>query len=222
MKLIAHRGGRGFGTDNTLEAMEKAVQAGVRMIETDVRVSAEGWLVLCHDARIWGHVVSRMSHEELSSHAPERPLLTDVLESLAGWVAFNLEIKDAPVQSVGEIIEMYGIESETLVTSFNRSYLEGLRKEFPGVRVGYLFRAPYGLDKKLNGAAEIGAEVILPYFHSVDPEMVYQAHQLGLDIYAWTVNSEEDMEKLYEWGVDAVITDRFLDLKRLLGKNYTP
>ncbi|MBU4386365.1 MAG: glycerophosphodiester phosphodiesterase [Actinobacteria bacterium] len=221
MKLIAHRGGRGFGTDNTLEAMEKAASSGVRMIETDIRASADGRLVICHDATIWGRIVSKTTYDELKKHAPERPLLLDVLESLAGWVAFNLEIKDAPVRAVGEIIEMYRIESETLVTSFNTSYLGEFKKEFPAVRTGFLYRMPYNRDKKLEKASAIGAEVVLPFFHSVNPELVYLAHRKGLDVYAWTVDSEEDLDKLYEWGVDAVITDRFMELKVALGKNYT-
>lgn len=221
LKLIAHRGGRGFGPDNTLEAMEKAVGSGVRMIETDVHVSADGQLVICHDATVSGHSVSRTTYEELKRNTPEMPLLVEVLNRLASSVAFNLEIKDAPVRAVGEIIETYGIESETLVTSFDDSFLCEFRKEFPGVRIGYLYRMSYSQDGKMDSASATGAEVLLPFFHSVDPELVYLAHGKGLDIYAWTVNSGEDLERLYEWGVDAVITDRFGDLKRALGKNYT-
>ncbi|MBU4179819.1 MAG: glycerophosphodiester phosphodiesterase, partial [Actinobacteria bacterium] len=96
MKLIAHRGGRGFGDDNTLEAMEKAVGSGVRMIETDVRVSADGQLVICHGATVSGHIVSRITYDELKRSEPERPLLVEILNRLANSVAFNLEIKDAP------------------------------------------------------------------------------------------------------------------------------
>ena len=221
MKLIAHRGGWGFGNDNTLEAMEKAAGSGVRMIEPDVRATADGQLVICHDATVSGHVVNRTTYDELKRHAPDRPLLVEVLNRLASSVAFNLEIKDAPVRAVGETIETYGIESRTLVTSFEDSFLCEFRKEFPGVRIGYLYRMSYSLDEKMDNATATGAEVLLPFFHSVDPELVYLAHQKGLDVYAWTVNNEEDLDRLYGWGVDAVITDRFGDLKRALGKNYT-
>jgi len=221
LKLIAHRGGRGFGDDNTLEAMEKAVGSGVRMIETDVRVSADGQLVICHGATVSGHIVSRITYDELKRSEPERPLLVEILNRLANSVAFNLEIKDAPVRAVGETIEMYGIEKRTLVTSFDDSFLCEFRKEFPGVRIGYLYRMSYSRDGKMDNASATGAEVLLPFLHSIDPELVYLAHQEGLDVYAWTVNNEEDLDRLYELGVDAVITDRFVDLKRALGKNYT-
>ena len=221
MKLIAHRGGRSFGDDNTLEAMEKAAGSGVRMIEIDIRACADGQLVACHDATVSGHIVSRTTYDELKRSEPERPLLVEILNRLASSVAFNLEIKDAPVRAVGEIIETYGIEGETLVTSFDDLYLGEFKKEFPGVRTGFLYRMPYGRDKKIDTTFAIGAEVVLPFFNSIDPELVYLAHGKGLDVYAWTVNSLEDLEKLYGWGVDAVITDRFGDLKRALGKNYT-
>ena len=52
------QGRRGSALDNTIEAMEEAVRFGVKEIETDVRATADGRLVICHDAMIWGRVVA--------------------------------------------------------------------------------------------------------------------------------------------------------------------
>lgn len=213
MKLIAHRGGRGFGTDNTLEAMEKAVKAGVRIIELDVRRTADDRLIVCHDAAIWGHVIGRTSYAELKKHAHERPLLSEVLESLAGWVGFNIEVKEAPEEAVGEMLETYRIESETLVTSFHRLFLERFKKAFPFVRTGFLYRMSYRQERKLETALDVRADVLLPHFNSIYAELVGQAHRLGLEVVAWTVNSEEDLRKLYDWSVDGIVTDHYLDMK---------
>lgn len=218
MKIIAHRGGRGFGTDNTLEAMEKAVRSGVLALETDVRATADGALLICHDATIWGRLVRRSTFEELRRYAPERPLLSEVLESLAGWVSFNLEIKEAPALEVGEMLEPYGIAGDTLITSFDMDFIAVYKREFPDTVTGFLYRMPYGRDRKLERAREAGASIIAPHFNSIDEALVRDAHGEGLEVYAWNVDDEHDLRKLHAWGVDAVITDRYLEMRDLVGR----
>lgn len=220
MRLIAHRGGRGFGTDNTLDAMEAAVRAGVKMIETDVRMTADGELVICHDATVWGRMVSHMTFGELRKHAPERPLLREVLESLAGWVAFDIEVKDASMKALEELLDMHSLESDSLVTSFNARFLDGFKALFPRARTGHIYRLPTGQDRKLESALNIGAEVIAPHFNSISEELVRNAHERGIEVYAWTVNDEGDFLKLHGWGVDGVITDRYLELARLQRERF--
>ncbi|MDD5448235.1 MAG: glycerophosphodiester phosphodiesterase [Actinomycetota bacterium] len=216
MELLAHRGGRGFGIDNTLSAMVEAVRSGVRFIETDVRATEDGELVLCHDATIRGRFVKRMSYPELLKLAPDRPLLREVFEKLAGWVKFDLEIKDAPVREIGEMLLDYHIESETLVTSFDGTILAKLKEDFPSVRTGRLFRISLRDEKRLAEAKEIGADVLLPYFSSIDKEFVEAAHEFGMEVYVWTVNAKDDFIKLLDWEVDGVVTDNYLEFAEIL------
>ena len=218
MKVIAHRGGRGFGTDNTLAAMEKAVRSGVRAIETDVRATADGALLICHDATVWGRLVRRSTFEEFRRHAPERPLLSEVLESLAGWVSFNLEIKEAPALDVGEMLEPFGISRDTLITSFDMDFIAEYKRLFPDTETGFLYRMPYGRDGKFERVREAGAHIVAPHFSSIDEALVHEAHAEGLEVYAWTVDDEHDVRKLHAWGVDAVITDRYLEVRDLIGR----
>ncbi len=216
VKIISHRGGRGFGIDNTLDAMEKAVRAGVRAMETDVRTTVDGRLLVCHDSTIWGRVVRRTTFEEIRRHSPERPLLSEVLERLAGWVTFNLEIKEAPARDVGRMLDLYGIAEDVVVSSFNIEEIISYRAEFPGAVTGFLYRMPYGRERKLERAVEAGAQILAPHFNSIDHALVREAHREGLKVYAWTVNDEHDFRKLHAWGVDGVITDRYLMMCELL------
>lgn len=216
MKLIAHRGGRGFGIENTLEAMMNAARSGIRAIETDVRVTRDGELIICHDHMIWGHFISRTSYDELKEVDQYRPLLSEVLDNLAGWVEFNLEVKDAPVEAFGEMIETYNIAGTTLVTSFHRPFLSEFKKKYPHVQTGYLFRTSYWSERKMENTVEMGAEVLLPHFHSIDDDLIRRAHDLDLKVYTWTVNSDEDLEKLIRWDIDGVITDRYLDFSEFV------
>lgn len=50
--VFAHRGGGGLAPENTLEAFERAFKIGVDVIEIDVRATADGELVLLHDAKV--------------------------------------------------------------------------------------------------------------------------------------------------------------------------
>jgi glycerophosphoryl diester phosphodiesterase len=216
MKLIAHRGGRGFGTDNSLEAMTNAVRAGVRAIEIDVRTTADGKLLVCHDSTIWGRTVRRTEYGALRKSSPDRPLLEHVLESLAGWVAFDIEIKEADVTDVAGMLELYGILEDTIVTSFNMEIIAAYKKDYPRGTTGFLYRTPYGRERKLDNAVEAGASILAPYFNSIDHGLIREAHGAGLEVYAWTVNDDEDFRKLHHWGADAVVTDRYLEMERLL------
>jgi glycerophosphoryl diester phosphodiesterase len=216
LRIIAHRGGRGFGTDNTLDAMRTAVRAGVRELETDVRQTADGQLVICHDAIIRGRTVSRMTFDDLRKHSPDRTLLSDLLEELAGWCVFNLEIKEADEAAIGEALETYGITADTLVSSFDMEFLLSFKRGHPEVKTGLLYRMHYGQGRKLQNGLTAGADVVLPHFGAVDDELVEHAHGMGLEVYTWTVNDIDDAKGLEAIGVDAIITDRYLELKAAL------
>jgi len=58
-----------------------------------------------------------------------------------------------------------------------------------------------------KAAAAQGYNVISPTFSSVTPQMIAEAHQLGLGVIPWTVNKPADMERLMNQGVDGIITD---------------
>ncbi len=211
MQLIAHRGGRGFGLENTLDAMDAAVRAGVDMMETDVRCTIDNKLVICHDATLWGRFINKLTLEQLRRSNPERPTLDDVLDLLKGRCQLNLEVKAAPESLVGRTLKKNGVLDGTLVTSFSRLFLRRFKLMFPEMETGYLFRSSYHKEKKVITAVEIGARTLLPHFHSVDDELVKVAHREGLKVYTWTVNREEDLERLGDMGIEGVITDRYLD-----------
>ena len=60
----------------------------------------------------------------------------------------------------------------------------------------------------MKAVKAINADIVSPYYKELDEAMIKEAHSLGLKVIPWTVNAKEDMEKLIDWGVDGIITDR--------------
>ncbi|WP_426976313.1 glycerophosphodiester phosphodiesterase family protein [Pseudarthrobacter sp. O4] len=58
-----------------------------------------------------------------------------------------------------------------------------------------------------KAAAAQGYNMISPTFRSVTPQMITEAHELGLPVIPWTVNTKADMERQMALGVDGIITD---------------
>ncbi len=135
--LWAHRGARAELPENTLAAFERALEVGADAIETDVRLTRDGAVVIFHDAD--GLRVARraprvrdVSLEELSSwdvgHAAAQPgrghrapLLDAALAAFPG-VAFNVDVKDgtrAAVEAVIAVVQRRQAEARVLLTGFD-------------------------------------------------------------------------------------------------------
>lgn len=63
-----------------------------------------------------------------------------------------------------------------------------------------------------------GGAVWSPYHLNLTPELVKEAHGLGLKVIPWTVNDAADMRRLIGWGVDGLITDDPVTGKQVLGR----
>jgi glycerophosphoryl diester phosphodiesterase len=78
-------------------------------------------------------------------------------------------------------------------------------------------------DKKYLGdyvkaAHDIGADVVSPYWEELSPQLVTEAHDLGMKVVPWTVNSPKAMNMLIDMGVDGLISDKPWLLRDVLEK----
>ncbi|MBU1671297.1 MAG: glycerophosphodiester phosphodiesterase [Actinobacteria bacterium] len=217
MQVYSHRGGRGFGVDNTLEAMEAAASAGVLAIETDVHATADGELLISHDPAVGKHSIKHSQFADIRRDHPERPLLREVLDALAGRVSFNIEIKMAPPAEVGKMVDSFKVMEETVFSSFHPHLVAGMKKAYPVARVGPLRWELLAEHLSFEWTDKIGAEFIALHYKAITPVNVEQMHGAGLKVAAWTVNEEDEVRRLDSIGVDVLITDRYLEMVELLG-----
>jgi glycerophosphoryl diester phosphodiesterase len=75
-----------------------------------------------------------------------------------------------------------------------------------GANLGGIDIDTYG-GSLAKAAAAQGYDAISPAFRSVTPAMITEAHELGLPVVPWTVNTTADMERLMDLGVDGIISD---------------
>src|SRR5208337_2222598 len=93
--LLGHRGARAFRLvpENTLASFELCLQHGCDGFEFDVRLSADGEAVICHDATISG-----MKIEKTDSRSLLLPTLEDVLRQFAYRAFLDIELKVAGLE----------------------------------------------------------------------------------------------------------------------------
>ena len=133
-------------------------------------------------------------------------------------------------------IQASGMSERTTLQSFDWSSLNLTQQIAPGLPLvalssgdAWMGVGQPGASRNLGGididdydgslpkaAAAQGYDVVSPTFRSVTPEMIAEAHELGLPVIPWTVNTTADMVRLMDLGVDGIITDYPTRLRTLM------
>jgi glycerophosphoryl diester phosphodiesterase len=217
-EVFAHRGCTDGFVENTVDAFAEARRRGADGVELDVRLTADGALAVHHDAEVPGvGPVSELVVAGLPGHVP---LLDDALAVCEGMVV-NVEIKNAPSDAgydpgqaiaalTARAIGDAGWGDRVIVSSFQPETLVAVGAADPSLAQGELWPPVVTGDPRvaLDRAAEAGRRAVHPFVSSVTQELVDAAHERGLAVNVWTVNSPDEMLALVEMGVDALITDR--------------
>jgi glycerophosphoryl diester phosphodiesterase len=211
--VVAHRGASAHHPENTLSAFEAAVSAGADIIELDVRRSADGVLVVVHDA-------TELTLAEIRRLQPEIPSLDEVLELLRGRVALEVEIKNVPHEAgfepagkgiARDVVDALRRVASTnaFISSFDPECLRSVKELDPGMPTGLQVHASDDLDHALALAAGRHA-FLLPeatVLETAGREFIEDAHERDVCVCAWTVDDPIAIERLFALGVDAVETN---------------
>ncbi len=218
--VIGHRGALGHVAENTIESVEKAIELGVDGIEIDVFRCRSGQIVLMHDDTIDRTTNGQGYIEDLSISQVEQlivegrykvPLLQDVLNTLNDQYVLNIELKgrntaDEVSHIVNYYIEEKGWSAENfLVSSFTWDELRSFRRKNKDIAIGILTEED-PMDA-LEVAKELSAVSIHPDHQDLTEENIAAIQQEGFKVCTWTVNEPEDIQKVKDLGVDAIITD---------------
>ncbi len=208
---LAHRGDWRVGPENSLSAFRAALgRPACDGLEFDVRVSADGVPVVCHDAtleRVQGHAgwVDALSSEALSRFGV--PALAEVLEVAGRRPFLDVELKVEVGHVLVEVLAAgRGPElHNAVVSSFEPAALEGVARRAPGwprwLNVDVLDRAA------VADAISLGCRGVSAEWHSIDADSLSLAKAAGLEVAAWTVRRRSTFDRLADLGIRAVCVE---------------
>lgn len=235
-RVLAHRGlitpaGEASGVwENTAASFAAAHAAGVEYIETDCQVTADGDVVLFHDATLDRlaadpRAVRDVRTRELRSIFADHGGLLTVAEALASFpqIRFNIDVKtDAATGLLGPIL--VDEAHRVLVTSFSDANRRAtvaavLRAGAPlrpatsgGIRtiaslrvISSLRLSPARVLQDVDALQIPERRGVLPV---LTPPLLRAAHRAGVEVHVWTVNDPATMLRLVRLGVDGIVSDR--------------
>ncbi|KEO81669.1 hypothetical protein EL26_19555 [Tumebacillus flagellatus] len=219
-----------------MEAFYRAEQLGADGFEFDVQLTRDGVPVVIHDETlnrttngqgyVYMHTLDELRALDAGSwYAPQYkglqiPTLQEVIETFGGRMVLNIELKNSIFDMPGleektlDLIRCNQIENSVVVSSFHHGSMQKFHALAPDIKCGLLY------DCVIVGATEyaerLGASALHPFFATVKPELVAEAHRAGLEVNVWTVNEMDHMRLAVLSGVDAMITNYPDRLKSVL------
>ena len=216
IEVVGHRGAAKLVPENTLPSFERAIALGCGATETDVRLSADGQLVICHDetvdrttngtGKVADLTLAQLRQLDAGDGA-KMPTLAEVLECVRGRILLLCELKGegTPGPAVAAVREA-GITADVVFSSFVIDRLAEVRSLGDELRIAGIFSKPdFDILPRL---VELKAEAADVQHMNLTPEFVQAAHQHGLTCRGWNPDTIEDIRATLALGVDSVSSNR--------------
>lgn len=231
--VTGHRGGAGYGNENTISCISRSLDKGVESLEIDVHLTSDSRIVVCHDESVdrttnGNGKISEMTFEQLrtlrivdknGNETDETiPELCEILELIDGKSHLLLEIKNK-AERVGPLehavvneLNRFNAHNWVTVQSFGDKTLETIHEMDPSLRLEkLLFFRVMGLPVIFDGGFSYFSfkkynyvESMNFFYKSVSKSLVKKMHDNNMRVRVWTINELSKMPKV---GVDGIITD---------------
>ncbi len=240
--ILCHRGAKNYAPENTLAAFKIALELGADGFELDTQLTSDGHVVVYHDrtvdhttngqGRLSRLLLAEVRELNAGSSFSEKfrgekiPTLDEVFETVGKRAIINVELKnfstpfDTLAEKVCEVVRRHGMQKNVIFSSFLPWNLKKVARILPEVPRGLIaIKGGWGVWHRSFGFAFGNYQALHPNVKDVTPQQVQYVHRLGRRIHVWTVNAEEDMRRLFKWGVDGIFTDDPLLAIRVRGES---
>jgi len=229
--ITAHRGSSWTAPENTLSALRQAIADGADYAEIDVQTTADGKVVLLHDADFMRMAGADRKLEDLTL-AEARTLdlgrlfsedftgervatLQEAIELCRGRLRLNIELKynrpDPTLAGrVGEILHDESFTDQCIVMSLDWTALTEFRERFPEVSIGLI------VFKSLGRLDRVEADAFSMNASGMSMARVRSIQKRGAEVHVWTVNDPRTALEMIEMGADNLITDTPGVMRQLL------
>lgn len=236
-QIVAHRGDSVRAPENTMAAFRMAIPESPDWVELDVHETADGVIIVSHDddlSRVAGkklfvHELTYAQTQELDVGSWFGPEFSDVRLSRLDEVLelfrdcdFGVQIEIKPTgfdtdleEKVLQIIADSGMADRCVVTSLNLDTLLRIEELSPETITVYsMFVAWEHIENLPVDSFTIEES-------NVNRKLVQNIHNAGKKVFAWTANTEDTIQYLYDCGVDGILTDDPIMLKNALSRIET-
>ena len=218
-KIIAHRGYHKDGApENSLEALAKAQEFGFYGSEVDVWITTDGVIVCNHDGVLSGKKLQDCTYEQVKdlklSNGEVLPTFETTLAQLAESDATKLvlefkshsttERNNAAVDACLKMIKDKGLTHMVDYIAFDYEVCKRVAASLPDATIGYLNGDKSPAEVHADGISCIDYSYGTLNSHQA---WITEAHELGMEVNVWTVNSDNDMMVWMGRGVDYITTD---------------
>lgn len=237
-QIIAHRGFHKAegAAKNSLNALKAAQDAGFWGSECDINLSKDNELLVIHGDWHPAKNASPKVHVQRTNKAEIQaiplaseeivPTLDEYLSQLRTAKGTRLiielkshatpELETELVERVLAKVKEYGVEEEVEYIAFRPFVCSELARLAPsGTKISYLCSDFPPLRCKALGCTGIDYNIMVL---KIMPQWIRQAHELGMTVNAWTVNSEKDIRWCIEHGIDYITTDNPMLVQEIIKK----
>lgn len=241
--VIAHRGGKDQAPENTMAAFRTAIANGVKVLELDVVMSKDGYLVVHHDLELNKHncrgeftgPISLLTLKQLwtldcgdaKNPGQRLPVLEEVLElAQHSKVTLMVETKMATdeqahfvapakvVEAIAAAIARYKISDQIWLQSFDHRTLAEMKKKNPSIK-RVMLNPRVRLDDYVGPAKALDAYAQLINFRLIEKRDVEALHAAGIQVISGTTSDPAEWKELKVLGVDGILTDDPVGLMHL-------
>jgi glycerophosphoryl diester phosphodiesterase len=235
--IIAHRGASGFAPENTLAAIELAMNSSAEIIEIDVHLTKDGEVVVIHDKSvdrttngtglIGDLTLAQIRELDAGSWFSESfagqkiPFLSEVMEMVNGQKKLLIEIKSGVKDFPGidakvvEMIKQYDALDWCIVQSFDDKTLIEINRQWPEVclhkLIVFKFRLlPLSFDGSIRHFSHKKysfVDAINPHYKFINKRFVKNRHKAGFGVNVWGEKDSDSYQKIRHIPVDGWITD---------------
>lgn len=268
----AHRGGAGLMPENTIQSMKNALDLGVNTLELDLQISADGQVVVSHDAYFHPRYATRpdgsivkpedpreyiytMPYDSVKKYdtglrestvwpekacvASYKPLANELLDFTENYtkengmspVRYNIEIKSKSGKGEGknwpeyhefvdkcvELLKSKNLGDRLVVQCFDVRALNYMHEKYPELILSYLVDSKAGEFEDYMARLDFTPTWLSPHFSMVDEELCRKCAEKGIKLVPWTVDNPEDIQRMIDLKVEAIISnypDRLLKATR--------
>ena len=221
IESIAHRGNSSYYPENTISAIKNAWEVGSIIVEVDVRITSDNFLILYHDPRLNNSRIENITFNDIKKHIKKIALLEDVIRVIPTNKMLLLDLKDNSekfLNALNMLIKSYPMQTNQIIfQSRHINTLEDIRTLFPKSKRIYVTSLKYNESITSPKNSNLIAETLSNYGidgisakgrRFINEEYVFAFQKRGLLFYVWTINAVNRIQHYKNLGVDGIISDR--------------